>query len=202
MQSVINYELPDALPDGVCAWRIDLEDSEGADLLAVLPAAVGWLERALRQKGTRTLVHCHAGEPWHGVAGGQLPGVAAGIVARSWLAECLTCSQNRMRCCWLPGSQRFRTLAGTSRSAAVVAAAIMKAKHMAAADALQLLRSKAPDVSPNDGFLAQLELFEQVAGRRGADAVRPGASRAPRTGMQGCMPLPVLFNTHGCARAG
>lgn len=53
--------------------------------------------------------------------------------------------------------------AGTSRSAAVVAAAIMKAKRMTAAAALQLLQVKAPMVAPNDGFLAQLELYEQVA---------------------------------------
>jgi protein-tyrosine phosphatase len=41
--------------------RIDLEDDEGANLLEKLPAALAWLEAALRQKGKRVLVHCHAG---------------------------------------------------------------------------------------------------------------------------------------------
>jgi protein-tyrosine phosphatase len=59
LQSVTNYD-PEP-PDGACHWHICLEDDERADLLAALPMAVTWLERALRQRGARVLVHCHAG---------------------------------------------------------------------------------------------------------------------------------------------
>lgn len=59
VQSVVNYEVPP--PEGICHWSIPLEDDPRANLLAQLPFAVTWLERALRQKGMRVLVHCHAG---------------------------------------------------------------------------------------------------------------------------------------------
>ncbi|KAF6264080.1 HAD-like domain-containing protein [Scenedesmus sp. NREL 46B-D3] len=57
--SVVNYEV--APPEGTCHWAVQLEDAEAANLLAELPAAVAWLERALRQKGSKVLVHCNAG---------------------------------------------------------------------------------------------------------------------------------------------
>lgn len=59
LQSVVNYEV--APPEGVCHWQVHLEDAESANLLAELPAAVTWLERAMRQKGCKVLVHCNAG---------------------------------------------------------------------------------------------------------------------------------------------
>ncbi|WIA42276.1 hypothetical protein OEZ86_008291 [Tetradesmus obliquus] len=57
--SVVNYEV--SPPEGVCHWAVQLEDAESANLLAALPGAVTWLERALRQKGSKVLVHCNAG---------------------------------------------------------------------------------------------------------------------------------------------
>jgi hypothetical protein len=61
-QSVVNYEVQPL--QGLCHWAVPLEDCESADLLHQLPPAVTWLERALRQAGSRVLVHCHAGG-WH-----------------------------------------------------------------------------------------------------------------------------------------
>jgi hypothetical protein len=58
-QSVVNYEVTP--PEGLCHWAVALADEEAANLLHELPAAVGWLERAMRQKGAKVLVHCHAG---------------------------------------------------------------------------------------------------------------------------------------------
>jgi hypothetical protein len=58
-QSVVNYEVNP--PDGICHWRIDVEDDESADLLHQLPTAVTWLERSMRQAGSKVLVHCNAG---------------------------------------------------------------------------------------------------------------------------------------------
>lgn len=62
LQSVVNYDV--APPAGVCHWQVHLEDSESANLIAELPAAVTWLERAMRQKGCKVLVHCNAGVPY------------------------------------------------------------------------------------------------------------------------------------------
>jgi protein-tyrosine phosphatase len=56
---VTNYEVEP--PEGVCHWQIDLEDDESADLLQQLPTAVTWLERSMRQAGSKLLVHCNAG---------------------------------------------------------------------------------------------------------------------------------------------
>jgi protein-tyrosine phosphatase len=58
-QSVVNF--PVAPPPGVQHTRVELTDEEGANLLEALPGATAWLEGALRQKGNRVLVHCHAG---------------------------------------------------------------------------------------------------------------------------------------------
>lgn len=59
LQSVVNYDVTP--PESVCHWAVQLEDAESANLLEQLPAAVTWLERALRQKGSKVLVHCNAG---------------------------------------------------------------------------------------------------------------------------------------------
>eukprot|EP00878_Enallax_costatus_P046632 GHUV01056871.1.p1 GENE.GHUV01056871.1~~GHUV01056871.1.p1 ORF type:complete len:173 (+),score=31.26 GHUV01056871.1:277-795(+) len=108
--SVVNYDVPP--PEGICHWQIHLEDSESANLLAELPAAVTWLERAMRQKGCKVLVHCNA---------------------------------------------------GTSRSPAIVLAAVMKAKGLGVPQALEILKARAPHVQPNPGFMAQLELWAEMS---------------------------------------
>eukprot|EP00879_Flechtneria_rotunda_P030268 GHRR01032881.1.p1 GENE.GHRR01032881.1~~GHRR01032881.1.p1 ORF type:complete len:356 (+),score=106.91 GHRR01032881.1:23-1090(+) len=106
LQSIVNYEI--SVPEGICHWQVNIEDKESANLLNELPAAVNWLERALRQPRTKTLVHCNA---------------------------------------------------GTSRSPAVITAALMKAKGLTLPKALEVLRNKAPHASPNPGFMAQLALW-------------------------------------------
>lgn len=57
---MVNYEVEP--PEGVCHWTVDVEDDESADLLQQLPVAVTWLERSMRQAGSKVLVHCNAGE--------------------------------------------------------------------------------------------------------------------------------------------
>lgn len=52
--------------------------------------------------------------------------------------------------------------AGTSRSPAVVIAAIMKAKGLAAQEALGVLQARVPAACPNPGFVAQLELWGEM----------------------------------------
>ncbi len=52
-----------------------------------------------------------------------------------------------------------RRAAGVSRSAAVIAATIMRAKRLDADAAMQALRVRAPGAMPNAGFLAQLQLW-------------------------------------------
>lgn len=52
--------------------------------------------------------------------------------------------------------------AGTSRSPSVVLAAIMKAKGLALPQALDVLKARAPHISPNPGFMAQLELWGEM----------------------------------------
>lgn len=64
-QSAVNYGV--SPPPGVQHMRIDLADEESANMLEQLPAAMAWLEGALRAKGNRVLVHCHAGESKGGV---------------------------------------------------------------------------------------------------------------------------------------
>jgi dual specificity phosphatase 12 len=49
-----------------------------------------------------------------------------------------------------------------SRSPAVVLAAIMKAKALSLDQALRVLQSRAPHISPNPGFMAQLELWADM----------------------------------------
>lgn len=51
---------------------------------------------------------------------------------------------------------------GTSRSPAVVAAAIMKAKGLSLQDALRVLQARVPHAAPNPGFMAQLELWGEM----------------------------------------
>jgi hypothetical protein len=69
---VVNFDV--TAPPGADHTRIDLADEEAANLLDHLPAATAWLEAALRHKGNRVLVHCHAGERLRGAPEQQLHG--------------------------------------------------------------------------------------------------------------------------------
>lgn len=75
----MNYEVEP--PEGICHWHIDLEDDESADLLHQLPTAVTWLERCMRQKGSKVLVHCNAG----GVSKKQCCETLLGLLGCPWL---------------------------------------------------------------------------------------------------------------------
>lgn len=87
-QSVVNYEIDP--PEGVCHWRIDLEDDESADLLQQLPTAVTWLERSMRQAGSKVLVHCNAGMFF---LGGGVLRVGLGVCLGGWG------KRSRVGCC-------------------------------------------------------------------------------------------------------
>lgn len=51
---------------------------------------------------------------------------------------------------------------GKSRSAAVVCAYLMQRYHVGPAEALRRLREARPFCEPNDGFMAQLELYHRI----------------------------------------
>lgn len=51
---------------------------------------------------------------------------------------------------------------GVSRSPAVAAAYLMRSGGHTATEALQLIKDKHPAAAPNDGFLAQLGLFQDM----------------------------------------
>ena len=51
--------------------------------------------------------------------------------------------------------------AGVSRSASTVLAYMMASKNISLNDAYDLVSAKRPCIKPNDGFVAQLKLFEQ-----------------------------------------
>ncbi|SAM85913.1 related to Tyrosine specific protein phosphatase and dual specificity protein phosphatase [Ustilago bromivora] len=52
--------------------------------------------------------------------------------------------------------------AGCSRSIAIVAAYLMHTRRISAATAVSMLQKRRKDAEPNKGFMAQLELYEQV----------------------------------------
>lgn len=52
--------------------------------------------------------------------------------------------------------------AGVSRSAAIVTAYLMKTEQLSQEDALESLRKSCEFVCPNDGFLEQLKMFEEM----------------------------------------
>ncbi|KAG6522581.1 dual specificity protein phosphatase 12-like [Zingiber officinale] len=60
------------------------------------------------------------------------------------------------------GSVLVHCFAGVSRSAAVITAYLMKTEQKSLEDALESLREVCDVVSPNDGFLDQLSLFEEM----------------------------------------
>ncbi|XP_059462694.1 uncharacterized protein LOC132191625 [Corylus avellana] len=60
------------------------------------------------------------------------------------------------------GSVLVHCFAGVSRSAAILTAYLMRTEHLSQEDALESLRHSCEFVCPNDGFLEQLKMFEQM----------------------------------------
>uniref|UniRef100_A0A0D9V1A3 Uncharacterized protein n=1 Tax=Leersia perrieri TaxID=77586 RepID=A0A0D9V1A3_9ORYZ len=59
------------------------------------------------------------------------------------------------------GNVLVHCFAGRSRSVTIVVAYLMKKHQMSLENALSLVRSKRPQVAPNEGFMSQLENFEK-----------------------------------------
>ncbi|KAG9454873.1 hypothetical protein H6P81_007777 [Aristolochia fimbriata] len=63
------------------------------------------------------------------------------------------------------GSVLVHCFAGVSRSAAVITAYLMRTEQLSLEDALESLRLRCESVCPNDGFLEQLKMFEDMGFR-------------------------------------
>ncbi|CAA7398788.1 unnamed protein product [Spirodela intermedia] len=60
------------------------------------------------------------------------------------------------------GAVLVHCFAGRSRSVTIVAAYLMKKHHMSVYEALTQVKIKRPQISPNHGFIQQLEAFERL----------------------------------------
>lgn len=60
------------------------------------------------------------------------------------------------------GSVLVHCFAGVSRSAAIITAYLMRTEHLSQEDALKSLRQSCEHVCPNDGFLNQLKMYEEM----------------------------------------
>ncbi|VVA37554.1 Hypothetical predicted protein [Prunus dulcis] len=60
------------------------------------------------------------------------------------------------------GSVLVHCFAGVSRSAAIITAYLMRTEHLSQEDALGSLRQSCEFVCPNDGFLDQLKMYEEM----------------------------------------
>ncbi|KAG6430978.1 hypothetical protein SASPL_109053 [Salvia splendens] len=63
---------------------------------------------------------------------------------------------------WKEGSVLVHCFAGVSRSAAIITAYLMKCEQLPLEDAIESLKQSCESVGPNDGFLEQLKMFEQM----------------------------------------
>ncbi|KAK4281966.1 hypothetical protein QN277_013403 [Acacia crassicarpa] len=115
------------------------------------------------------------------------------------------------------GSVLVHCFAGVSRSAAIITAYLMRSEHLSQEDALQSLRNSCEFVCPNDGFLEQLKMFEEmgfkvdrsssiyrrfrlkVLGENYNSGVRVDSSRL---GADPGMPVSVTSEVEGAPRAG
>ncbi|PVV04312.1 hypothetical protein BB560_001184, partial [Smittium megazygosporum] len=52
--------------------------------------------------------------------------------------------------------------AGQSRSVTILAAFLMKSRGLSRVDALNFIRASRPQIKPNDGFIAQLDLYQKL----------------------------------------
>ncbi|XP_068658878.1 dual specificity protein phosphatase 1-like [Aristolochia californica] len=59
------------------------------------------------------------------------------------------------------GGVLVHCFAGRSRSVTIILAYLMKKHHMSLAQALNFVKSKRPEISPNHGFISQLRHFER-----------------------------------------
>lgn len=60
------------------------------------------------------------------------------------------------------GGVLVHCFAGVSRSAAIITAYLMRTEQLSSEDALESLRQSCESVCPNDGFLEQLKMFEEM----------------------------------------
>ncbi|KAG8372139.1 hypothetical protein BUALT_Bualt12G0035300 [Buddleja alternifolia] len=75
-----------------------------------------------------------------------------------YLDVCLDFIENSRK----EGSVLVHCFAGVSRSAAIITAYLMRSEQLSQEDAIESLRESCESVCPNDGFLEQLKMFEQM----------------------------------------
>ncbi|KXZ47886.1 hypothetical protein GPECTOR_32g499 [Gonium pectorale] len=127
--SVVNFPLQKDL-SAFTSLQLPLQDSEGANMLQYLPAAIKFLDAALGPA---------PGPEAAGAASGGGTGTGGGGPAGTRvLVHCQ---------------------AGVSRSPAVVAGWLMRSRGLGVEESLELLRARRPGAEPNEGFRAQLVLF-------------------------------------------
>ncbi|KAG9457988.1 hypothetical protein H6P81_002496 [Aristolochia fimbriata] len=62
------------------------------------------------------------------------------------------------------GGVLVHCFAGRSRSVTIILAYLMKTHHMSLSQALDLVKGRRPEISPNHGFITQLRKFERALG--------------------------------------